>query len=405
MTHPSRHGWVVVLCAFTLMCVGFGSVYTFAAFFKAFEAEFAASRGTISLVFSLCALLYFALGAPAGMLADRFGARRVAVAGVLCLAAGLAAAGTAGSLAVLCVVYALGVGLGVGLTYVPSVGAVQPWFQANRAFATGIAVSGIGAGNILFPPLAVWLIELLGWRGAYFALAAFALVVAGAAALAIDNKGAARTLAEAPPAAGMTLREAMRTFEFRMLYLTLIAGGGCTFVPMVHLGPYAIDAGYTDAAAVTLVSLIGLGSMLGRFFAGGIADRVGRIPCLAGTYAGLGLMFLLWWTTRDYRVLAAFALVFGAFYGGFVALFPSIVMDLFGARQVSGIIGTLYTATGIGTLAGPTLVGAAFDATGSYGVPILVSAAIEFAAAGGVLVLMRRMALTLPAEQKRGMMN
>lgn len=385
----------MVLCAFTLMCVGFGCVYTFAAFFKAIEAEFAASRAHIALVFSLCALLYFALGAPAGMLADRFGPRRVAVAGVLCMAAGLAAASQAQSLVVLYVVYSLGLGLGVGLTYVPSVGAVQPWFQSNRAFATGIAVSGIGAGNILFPPLAAWWIEVLGWRGAYLALALLALVVAGAAALAIDNDPGKRTRAATGAArevlSGMTLREAVRTVEFRLLYVTLIAGAGCTFVPMVHLGPYAIDAGYAEPAAVALVSFIGLGSMLGRFFAGGVADRLGRIPSLAGTYVGLGLMFLAWWTTREYWLLAVFALGFGVFYGAFVALFPSIVMDLFGPREVSGIIGTLYTAAGIGTLAGPTLAGAAYDATGSYAVPILVGAAAEFAAAAGIVSLLQHM--------------
>jgi MFS family permease len=302
------------------------------------------------------------------------------------MTAGLAAASAAPSLMALYVVYSVGVGIGVGLTYVPSVGAVQPWFQANRAFASGIAVSGIGAGNILFPPLAAWWIEAFGWRGAYQAFAVLAFVVAGAAALAIEpgKRVRASGMAMLP---GMTLGEAMRTAEFRLLYLTLIAGAGCTFVPIVHLGPYAIDAGYGDAAAVTLVSLIGLGSMLGRFFAGGVADRLGRIPSLAGTYAGLGLMFVLWWSTREYWLLSAFALLFGIFYGAFVALFPSIVMDLFGAREVSGIIGTLYTAAGIGTLAGPPLAGAAYDATGSYGVPILVAAGAEGLAALGVVSL------------------
>lgn len=388
----SRHGWVVVLCAFTLMCVGFGSVYTFAAFFRAFEAEFAASRAHIALVFSLCALLYFALGAPAGMLADRFGPRRVALAGVAFLAAGLAAASAAPSLAVLYVCYSVGLGIGVGLTYVPSVGAVQPWFQANRAFASGIAVSGIGAGNILFPPLAAWWIEAFGWRGAYQALALLALVIAGAAALAIEPGGRRRAAGGSSAGVpGMTLGEAMRTTEFRLLYATLIAGAGCTFVPMVHLGPFAADAGHGDAAAVTLVSLIGLGSLAGRFFAGGVADRLGRMPSLAGTYAALGLLFLVWWATHDYWVLSAFAFGFGVFYGAFVALFPSIVMDLFGAREISGIIGTLYTAAGIGTLAGPTLAGAAFDATGSYAVPILAAAALEFLAAAGVVVLAVRL--------------
>lgn len=386
----------MVLCAFTLMCVGFGCVYTFAAFFKAIEAEFGASRGHIALVFSLCALVYFSLGAPAGMLADRVGPRRVACVGVLAMAAGLAAASEAGSLVFLYAVYSIGVGVGVGLTYVPSVGALQPWFQANRAFATGVAVSGIGAGNILFPPLAAWLIEGLGWRHAYLVLAVLVLAAAGAAALVIDNdpdgrRRAGRAGAAASSMPGMSIGEAARTREFQVLYFTLILGAGCTFVPMVHLGPYAMDAGYGATEAVALVSFIGLGSMAGRFGAGGVADRLGRIPALAGTYVGLGLMFVLWWATREYWVLAAFALVFGACYGAFVAIFPAITMDLFGPRQVSGIMGTLYTAAGIGTLAGPTLAGAAFDATGSYSVPILASAVAEFAAAAGVVSLARRM--------------
>ena len=76
------YGWVVVLCAFTLMFVGFGAAYSFAAFFRAFESEFGASRAHVSLVFSLCAFLYFLLGAPGGMLADRYGTRNVALAGV-----------------------------------------------------------------------------------------------------------------------------------------------------------------------------------------------------------------------------------------------------------------------------------------------------------------------------------
>ena len=64
------------------------------------------------------------------------------------------------------------------------------------------------------------------------------------------------------------------------------------------------------------------------------------------------------WPTRESLVIAgALALVFGACYGAFVAIFPAITMDLFGPRQVSGIMGTLYTAAGIGTLAGPTLAG------------------------------------------------
>ena len=85
-----------------------------------------------------------------------------------------------------------------------------------------------------------------------------------------------------------------------------------------------------------------------------------------------------------------FALVFGICYGAYVALVPTIVMDLYGARSVSGIIGTLYTGAGLGTLVGPWLAGAAFDAFGAYDVPILIAAALSFLAAFCVVPIGRQ---------------
>lgn len=385
-----RYGWVVVLCAFTLMFTGFGAAYSFAAFFAAFQAEFGAPRAHVALVFSLCALLWFSIGVPGGMLADRFGPRGVCLAGASCLAAGLALAAHAQSVEVLYVTYSIGVGVGIGLSYVPSVGAVQRWFVENRALASGIAVSGIGAGNLVFPPLAAWWIDLYGWRGAYLALAGLTLALAIPAALAVDNGNSRRSaLQSAAPAAGVSLGAALRTARFWTLYAVgfLVCVG--FFVPMVHLVPYAHDAGYSEAQGVALVSLLGLGSLLGRFVIGGVADRLGHMRSLVALAAGLGAMFLLWWIADSYFLLAIFAVVFGALYGGYVALSPTICMDLFGARNVAGIIGCLYTAAGLGTLIGPTVAGAAYDAYGAYDAPILGCAAFSFAGAALALGLAR----------------
>ena len=379
-----RYGWVVVAAAFTLMFVGFGAVYSFAAFFSSFQAEFGASRGDVALVFSVAAFVWFVSGAPGGMLSDRYGARRVAIAGVACLVGALWVASQAQSLTVLYAAYGLGLGLGVGLVYVPSVGAVQPWFQANRAFASGLAVAGIGAGNLVGPLLAAWWIGLFGWRGAYVALMVFVLVLGGAAALAVRE--AQHHATGARP--GMSLRAALGTAPFWLLFASLILSCTGLFVPMVHLTPYATDAGFTEAQGVMLVSLIGLGSLVGRFGIGGFADRLGRIGSLGAMYAGLGAMFLLWWVASAYWMLALFAIVFGICYGAYVALLPTIVMDLYGPRSVSGIIGTLYTGCGFGTLLGPWLAGVAYDAFGSYQAPILAGAAFSFAAAACVLPLL-----------------
>ena len=390
------HGWVVVAAAFTLMFVGFSAAYSFAAFFSAFEAEFGASRGHIALVFSVAAFLWFLLGAPGGMVADRFGPRRVALAGVACLTAALWLASEARSLGVLYATYSIGIGLGVGLVYVPSVGAVQPWFGANRAFASGLAVAGIGAGNIAGPLLATWWIGLFGWRGAYLLFSTFVLMLGLIAALAIRQHPG---VAAAGPAQGVPLRAAARTPAFWLIYASLLLSCVGLFVPMVHLSPYAQDAGYSNAQGVTLVSLIGLGSLLGRFAIGGFADRLGRMPSLAAMYTGLGLMLVVWWSTTAWWLLAVFALLFGMCYGAYVALVPTIVMDLYGARSVSGIIGSLYTGAGIGTLLGPWLAGVAFDALGSYDLPILAAAALSFLAACCIVPLVRQKAHFVHSSQ------
>ena len=378
---------MVVAAAFTLMFVGFTAAYSFAAFFRAFESEFGASRGHIALVFSVAAFIWFLLGAPGGVVADRVGPRRVALIGVACLVVALWLAAEARSLAVLYATYSIGIGVGVGLVYVPSIGAVQPWFGANRAFASGLAVAGIGAGNIAGPLLAAWWIGLFGWRGAYLALAAFVLVLGGIAAVLVRQHPA---VSAGGPAAGISLRLAMRGRTFWLIYVSLVLSCVGLFVPMVHLSPYAQDAGYSEAQGVLLVSLIGLGSLLGRFTIGGVADRLGRIPSLGAMYLGLGLMLVVWWSTKTWWLLAVFALVFGICYGAYVALVPTIVMDLYGARSVSGIIGTLYTGAGLGTLVGPWLAGAAFDAFGAYDVPILIAAVLSFLAAFCVIPIGRQ---------------
>ncbi|WP_272546158.1 MFS transporter [Burkholderia cepacia] len=408
----SRHffyGWYVVAAAFAVTFVGFGSAYTFSAFVESLQRDFAASRGQISLVFSLAGFLYFGFGIVSGPLADRFGSRRLAVAGMLLTGAGLAAAGAAHTLLQVYVAYGLGVGFGVGCAYVPAVGAVQRWFVRRRGFASGLAVAGIGVGTLVMPPLASTLIAQVGWRGAYFALAVIAVVIGAGMSLLIENDPRARGLlpdgeaahepgggaqvagrsagasvsgaaagrqpvaASAP--AGATVREAVMSRPFASLYAACLACSFGVFVPFVHLVPYALDHGVAPSTAVLLLGAIGVGSTAGRFFLGGLADRFGRRASLLAMFAGMAVALVAWAGADTVATLAAFALVFGVFYGGWVAVLPAVVMDYFGGRNVSGIIGVLYTSVAFGTLIGPAAAGFIYDAGGGYLVPILASAA------------------------------
>jgi MFS family permease len=390
------YGWFVVAAAFAVTFIGFGSAYTFSAFLDPLQQDFGASRGSVSLVFSLAGFLYFGLGIVSGPLADRFGSRRLAVAGMILMAIGLMAASAARSLLQVYLAYGLGVGLGVGCAYVPAIGAVQRWFVRRRGFASGLAVSGIGVGTLAMPPLASLLIQSFGWRGAYLGLGAIAAVVGGGLALLIESDPRDRGLVPdgvpLQPGAtplqpqGASVGEAIRSRYFISLYAACLICSFGVFVPFVHLVPYARDHGVAAAAAVLLLGAIGLGSTAGRFFLGGLADRVGRQLSLLLMFTGMALALTAWVISTNFWSLAGFALVFGVFYGGWVAVLPAVVMDRFGGRNVSGIIGILYTSVAFGTLIGPSAAGFAFDLSHSYTLPILASAGANIVAAAIVAV-------------------
>jgi MFS family permease len=396
---PIFYGWLVVAAAFAITFIGFGCAYTFSAFLEQLERDFGASRGSVSLVFSLAGFLYFGLGIVSGPLADRFGTRPLAVIGMVLIGTGLALASVARSLVEVYAAYGLGIGLGVGCAYVPAIGAVQRWFVRRRGFASGLAVSGIGVGTLVMPPLASILIASFGWRGAYLVLGAFALVLGGGMALLVDNDPRARGLypdGEAPPpqgaqttGAGATVREAIRSGRFAGLYAACLICSFGVFVPFVHLVPFARDHGIAAAQATLLLGVIGIGSTAGRFFLGGIADRMGRERSLLLMFAGMAAALVLWAVSDRLWSLAIFAFVYGVFYGGWVAVLPAVVMDYFGGRNVSGIIGALYTSVAFGTLIGPSAAGFAFDLSHSYELPIIVSAATNIVAAAIVALSSR----------------
>ncbi len=364
-----RYGWVVVWGAFYCLALIFGVAYSFAAFFESFAHEFAAQRADVALVFGLSGLIYFVLGAGAGMLADRYGPRIVCSAGMLFIVGGLLATSYARSMATVYLAYGVGIGVGVALVYTPAIASVQPWFARRRGLAAGIASAGIGAGTIAIPLIAASAISALEWRSALRAIAAGVLVAGLIAAFVLKRAPVARG-AQGEARAGASLGEALRDRRFWWFYAYALLAAPTMFIPFAHVSAAARDLGIGltpgDSRAVGLVGLIGIGSLIGRFAIGALADRLGRTLTLTLMQASMGASYVLWGAAGGYVALAIFALWFGLSYGGIVSLMPAICMDMFGARAVSSIVGTLYTGAALGNLLGPVVAGAVFDRSGSY---------------------------------------
>ena len=360
------YAWVVVWATFVCLALIFGVSYSFAAFFESFAVEFSAQRADVSWIFGLSGFVYFVMGAGGGMLADRFGPRIVCSAGMALIALGLLATSWASSLLTVYVSYGLLVGLGIALVYTPSIASVQPWFTTRRGLAGGIASSGVGAGTLLVPVLVAMAIGPMPWREAMQVLALGVLVLGVLAAALLRRAPAAPSSGSGGSASGLSLRETLRSPTFRWLYLATVLASPVMFIPFAHVSASARDLGLGEAFAVGLVGLIGVGSLVGRFAIGLLADRLGRAQTLVLMQLSMGASYVLWGAAGGQGLLVVFALWFGLSYGSIVSLLPAICMDYFGGKSVASVVGTLYSGAAFGNLLGPVLAGAVFDHSGHY---------------------------------------
>ena len=356
----SSRGWVTVGAAFVAMVAVFGVAYSFGAFFAPMAAEFGTGSGATSLVFSITACSWFLLGSVSGRAVDRVGPRPVLLIGAVALAGGLLATSAAQQLWVGYLGYGLGVGVAVACGYVPMVAVVSGWFERRRALAVGVAVAGIGVGTLAGAPLAATLIAEYGWRRAHLLLALGGSVLLVVAAVAARRPP--RPVGEEPWA----LRDVVRTREFRAMYVATFLASIALFVPFVYLPTAALANGVSPVAAAALIGVIGVASVVGRLVIGALADRVGRVRTFQASFAVLAASFLIWLVGGSWPWLSAFAVVLGTGYGGWIALQPTVLAQLFGTRGLGGLVGLVYTAAGVGALVGPPLAGVLVDATGGY---------------------------------------
>ena len=395
-------GWRVVWGSFTVLFVVFGVAYSFPALFDELYREWPGSRRDISIAFGLMSLSYFFVGAVTGPLSDRLDPRWVISIGLVLTGLSGVLVSLATELWHMIVAYGVCLGVGIGFVYVPAVGPIQRWFSHKRGLATGLAVAGIGVGTFAAPIIATELISLWDWRTAFLviALGGAAIGLVGVTQI-ISSPAHVGQLPLAAPSAGsgpssagiqseFALKDAIRSRPFIVLYCASFLISFSLFVPFVHLVPSILDLGvYSKEEAVLAASMIGIGSLAGRFVMGPIADLIGRRTALLCQFVGVTMMYAVWLVATEYWTLLAFGLLFGAFYGGYVALLPAVAADYMGARNASGILGLLYTSVGIGTFLGPVLAGEVYDHVKDYTWSLVVFGTLAILAACVLLCLPR----------------
>ena len=394
-----QRGWKVLLAS--LVGVAFGAspvpFNTIGFFMEPLQREFGWTRTEISFGITIYGILGALLAPFFGWAADRWGVRRVALASMAVFGVVFASfALIPGQLWAFYLVWTL-IGLfGIGSTPVTFSRAINLWFFRQRGLALGLTLVGTSISAMLLPIVTVRLIEYLGWRGAYGALALLPLAVALPVGLLFlrepkpeERPAELAATADGAPLPGRSLREAVTEPRFWILWASIalvsVAYGGA----VVHMPSILGGRGFETADAAKVMGVFGLAVFAGRIVTGLLLDRFWApfvtLPILSMPAIACYLLLGDGNLSVQVAVLAAFLMGFAG--GAETDLIAYLASRYFGMRSYGQIYGVLYMAFGLATAVSTTLYGWVRDTTGSYDV-VLVGAGTMFVAGALLLLLL-----------------
>src|SRR5687767_6982060 len=301
-------------------------------------------------------------GFIAGRMVDRFGPRRLMLGGIIMAGlalVGLSSATTMGMFYLFYAFNALGYVCGGPL---PNQVLLSRWFDAARGKAMGIAYLGIGVGGALVPLVAHALTQSLGWRGALRALGVLMILIAFPAAFFVKEPPAT-TSAAAPAPLGAILRRP----AFYLLAFASMCSIGAVGGTMQNLKLYlSMDRGLAQREAAGILSLVLVGSLVGRLLMGWLADRWPKKHVMLLVYALVAATIPLLAFAPTPALLPVGAFLFGIGLGGDYMIIPLMAAELFGLRVLGRLMGIILTADGVAEATVPMGVAALRDASGTY---------------------------------------
>lgn len=375
------YGWWVVLTAALSLLLGPTPTlaFSFGVFLQPLIHEFHSNRGAVSLAFTLHAAMV-AVGLPfAGRLIDRFGPRRVILLSTITVGLILISADFCSEKIWQLYLFYSAVGIASGgVAPVSYCDLVSQWFDRRRGLALGIMMSGLGIGAMIVPSAAHYLIARFGWR-VTFVLSGAAILLIGVPVQAIFLKANPEQIGLCPdgdvdvvrPASseassGLSFREAWRTSMFWLMLCAFVLVTGSISGCFAHMAVLLADGGIPPRTAAFATSVFGGGLLLGRVGSGYLLDkffapRVASVVfgCVA---AGMGLLLIAGSPWAAFT--GAFAIGLGL--GAEVDIMAYLISRYFGLRSFGAIYGFVFAAFGLSAGSGAYLMGAAFDATGSY---------------------------------------
>jgi len=376
--------WIVGSC---MVIYGFSALinYTYTIYAPFILKEMNWTPADFGGVYSTFLFAMLIAGVIAGWLADRFGPKRIIMTGAVIVTIGMVLFSTMKSMTQAYIYYPGIVAFGLALQFlIPTQTLARRWFLRRAAFATGLIMSVFGIIAAVFFPLLAKMATNLGWRNmilwsgiiieVVIFLLALLVIRDSPESMGLNMDGMsdeeAKALFTSEGVANephMTRGQALKTPQFWIITL------GGSFIGMVftglmgHITMVGYSVGMTATQAATVMSAYALPSVLGRFFGGWFADKLGkrRVFILFGIISGLIYVYAWAFATNAFH-LFAFAIMFGLFSSPILVTISPFLGDLYGRLHLASILGLQGIIQGGITALGPVVAGKMAEALGGY---------------------------------------
>ncbi len=373
----------VLLCGALIVTLSMGIRHGFGLWLQPITMERGWTRETFAFAMAVQNLMWGIAGPFAGMLADRYGAFRVIVAGGVLYAGGLVLMALASS--GIAFTGSAGVLIGMaqaGTTYAVIYGVIgRNVAPEKRSWAMGVAAAAGSFGQFLMVPVENWLIAGFGWQQSLFILGCLALAIMPLA-FGLHERIAPTDSTGHKQSIGHALREAFGYRSFQLLMAGYFVCGFQVVFIGVHMPSYLKDQGLSPDVATYALALIGLFNVFGTYIAGSLGQRLPKRHILSSIYllrsVAIVAFLLLPLTPTSVYVFSA---VMGLLWLSTVPPTNAVVAQIFGVRYLSMLGGFVFFSHQIGSFLGVWLGGKLFDATGSYDIVWWIAVALGVFAA------------------------
>jgi len=333
------------------------------------DSIFGGNNAAAGLTFSLLIALMCVGSVIGGKLVTRYSTAPVVFAGGIILSLGffLASFVTAKYAWLLWVTYGAMGGIGMGFSYSTTIACAQKWYPHKKGLVTGIIVSALGFGGVVFTPIVEYVVSAFGGTGvgetnAFMVLSAIFLVVCSVGSLFIKdapegymaNMVSSNATAQ-KPAKSVTTSEMLKTPQFYLLTITFLFAcmGGLMMIGFAK--PIAVAKGLAETATIGVLA-ISMFNSIGRLFWGAMSDKLGQINTLIILLSITAVLSLLVNSVSGYWIYVLIACI-GFAYGGLLSTFPSLTADLFGAKHMAINYGIVLLGFGLGAIISSQIAG------------------------------------------------